>query len=256
MQALVWGLVGLGGTLLLVTAAPRLVPLLPGDWSINRTEAETLAVERLRDLGEPVDGAYTVVRLRPDVRLERRLQLLAASADPAVLRRSLPAANQVVWDVLVYPPGANPGEWKYRAWIGRAGEIFALRRQDSEAEAPTEPPPADDTALRSVAREHLEALGVDLSDFLPTPEVQRYEIGRQAGATVRFRAREAVLGPDIPYGVAATFQGSEPRGFAFWYEDAGTAEVARVFRQSQLLGIGRSVLFYLLLPLVAVLPAA
>ena len=253
-STILWLVGGSMALAVLAWAYPRVYPLFPGPWEITRAEAETLALERLRDLGEPVDDPYVVVRLRGDVRLERRLQLLASVQGAEVLAGSEPAGNQVVWDVLVYPPRANPGEWTYRAWIGLDGRVQALRRQspgDGGGDEPATPTPSDDE-LVARARGFLEAQGYDLSIFAPEPEIHTNQAARGTRSVVRFASTDALLGPEIPWGTAVHFEGAEPRGFAFWYDDQETAEIDRVFRQAQLLGVGRMVFFYLLLPLVAV----
>ena len=253
-SSIAWFALLVASVLGLWVAASWLYPLLPSTWDTSRAEATALATERFRDLGEPVEGGgYTIVRLRSEVQLERRLQLLAESVDPATLHDSQPAANQVSWEVLVYTEGAAPGAWTYRARIGRDGEVLSLRRQDIDADDEEASTTLDDEALASAARRHLEDLGVATADLeLEAPEIRRLELGNRVGAVVRFPNRRAVLGPDHPYGTHVVFQGDEPQGFGFWNDDAALDEIDRVFRQAQLQGIGRMVLFYVLLPLVAV----
>ncbi len=72
-EFLLWLVAGLAGVLLLVAFFPLAFPLAPWDWQISSEEATTIAVERLRDLGEVAPGAFTVTHLNTDLLLERRL---------------------------------------------------------------------------------------------------------------------------------------------------------------------------------------
>ena len=81
-----WLLAGVAGLVLLVWAYPRAFPFLPGPWSVSRDEAVAIALERLRDLGEPVKDPYVVARLDQDLLLERRLQLAYGRKGMAGLR--------------------------------------------------------------------------------------------------------------------------------------------------------------------------
>jgi len=246
-ELLIWTAVGVLGVGLLAWGFPRLFPLLPAGWEIDREEAKAIALERLRDLGEPPADPYLVVRLRSDLQLERRLQLLAAEIDPERLRRSEPAEAQLVWDVLVYARGANPGEWSYRAWVTRGGEVPTLRRGrtlDLEGEAP------DPETARRKAAELLVAHDFDLGAFTPHPEVRNGADG--ASTVVRFRRPDPLFGEKYPYGTEVYLEAGEPIGFGFWFEDAHRDELRDLFRQSQLVTLARVVFFYFLLPVVAV----
>jgi hypothetical protein len=246
-ELLIWTAVGVLGAVLLAWGYPRLFPLLPGDWEIDRQEATAIALERLRDLGELPADPYLVVRLRSDLQLERRLQLLAAEIDPELLRRSEPAEAQLVWDVLVYTPGANPGEWSYRAWITRDGEVLTLRRGQTPN---LEGDPPDPAVARRQAEELLADHGFDLAAFEPEPEVRNDADG--ASTTVRFRRPDPLLGDQYPYGSEVYLEAGEPLGFGFWFDDARRDELRDLFRQAQLVTLVRTVFFYFLLPLVAI----
>ncbi|HEV7784974.1 MAG TPA: hypothetical protein VGQ28_06525, partial [Thermoanaerobaculia bacterium] len=67
-----WLLAGVAGLVLLVWAYPRAFPFLPERWSVSREQATGIALERFRDLGEPVKNGYVVARLQRDYVMERR----------------------------------------------------------------------------------------------------------------------------------------------------------------------------------------
>ncbi len=252
-ELLAWSAVGLAGVALLAWCYPRVFPLLPGGWDVSRSDAEAIALERMRDLGEPVADPYIVVRLRTDFQLERRLQLLATRGLPVDLetwRASEPAQALMAWEVRVYAPGAVPGEWTYRALISRTGELLALRRETWDEESGEDA--LDEADARVEAEEFLRANGFDPARYQPEPEVQRDEVGTQTGMLLRYQRRDPVLGEGYPYGVEVTFDHGRPSGFGFWLDDPDVEDLQGTFRQIQLVNFGRVAFFYFLLPLVAV----
>ena len=251
-ELLIWSAVGLAGAALLAGFYPRVFPLLPEAWEISRAEAETVALERMRDLGEPVADPYVVTRLRTDFQLERRMQVLATegSVAPEVLRTSEPARALMAWDVRVFAPGAVPSEWTYRALISRAGEVLTLRRETRDDEEDEEAP--DEAAARLEAAEFLHDQGFDLARYGTEPEVQRDEVGSQTTMILRYRRTEAALGDEYPYGVEVTFDRGRASGFGFWLDDPNVDDLQGTFRQAQLVNFTRVAFFYILLPLVAV----
>ena len=251
-DVLIWSAVGLAGVALLAWFYPRVFPLLPSEWDISRADAEAIALERMRDLGEPVAKPYIITRLRTDFQLDRRMQLLATegAVDRQALRASEPAKALVAWDVRVYEPGALPREWTYRALISRTGELLTLRRETWEDE--DDEGGMDKADARREAAEFLESQGIDPARFEDQPEIQRDEVGTQTSLLLRYRRPESVLGEDYPYGVEVYFDRGEASGFGFWYDDPNVDDLQATFRQIQLVSFGRVALFYFLLPLVAV----
>ncbi len=246
-ETVLWSAVGLIGAGLLAWSFPRALPLVPGEWEVSRSEAEAIALERLRDLGEPFENPYIVVGFRSDPQLERRLQLMAAEIDRERLRSSELAAVQLAWDVEVYAPGAVPGQWSYRALVSRTGELLMLRKRtpgDREGES------VDEETLRGEAARYLASQGFELARFAAEPELRRDVWG--ADAVLRYRSNEQILGPEYPYGVEVTFGAGEITGFQPWFEDPHREELRSIFRHSRLAGISRLVLLYVLLPGVAV----
>lgn len=247
-ELLLWILVAAAGGWMIASATPRLFPLLPPEWEISRSEAAAIAHERFAEMGDPVIDPYMVIQLRHDLQLERRLQLEAARFAPEVLLQSRLALVQMVWEVVVYPPGADPGEWAYKAWISRGGEVLSVRRRGrGEAAGRT----ADDE-LRSAARQFLVLQGIDPLDFDELPTVHREDLGHNAGVRVRFLSREAALGTEFPYGVEVFLDGEDACGFSPWYEDPRREDVEQLFRSNQLVAMGRLVFFYFLLPVVGI----
>ncbi len=250
---LIWSAVGLAGVILLVWAYPSLFPLLPGELSVTRTEARTLALERFRDLGEPVKDPYLVVHLLSDIQLERRLQTLVTSGlDRATLRASEPAKAQLTWEVLVYTAEAKTSEWTYRALITTGGEVLTLRRQSAAKGEDGESTDFEETEARRRSADFLTGQGFDLTDFFDEPEVLSNQLESHSTSVVRFRHREAVLGDDFPYGTEVYLLEGEPAGFGFWFDDDRVEELEQVIGQLQLVGFSNMVLLYVLLPVVAI----
>lgn len=247
-EVLLWTALGALGAVLLAWAFPRVYPLTPKDWEVTESEARLIALEALRDLGEPVVDPYVVVRLRSDPQLERRLQTLTVELDGKTLAASQLAAAQLCWDVLVYPPGARPGEWTYRAFVSPRGETLMLRMTDRDGTDPD----LDDETVRRLGVEYLLEQGFDLTHFETPGEVVRNQFGTRYDARLQLRSSEAALGPDYPYGYEVYFAGREVAGFGLWYEDPAREEVQRVLREMQIFDVGNIVVLFLVLPVVAV----
>ncbi|MEM7355482.1 MAG: hypothetical protein AAF657_32010, partial [Acidobacteriota bacterium] len=249
----IWLAVGLAGALLLTFFYPRVFPLLPEGWEISRAEAEMIALERLRDLGDPVENPYIVVRLRSDSQLERRMQLLVGregGPDLETLRASEPADSFLAWDVRVFEPGAVPSEWTYLAVISRSGEVLTLRRESWEEGDAEDRLDAADARLE--AADFLRQQGFDPAQFEDDPEIQRDEVGSQTGMVLRYQRNEMVFGRSYPYGVEVYFDRGQASGFSFWFDDPHIDDLQSTFRDIQLVNFGRVAFFYFLLPLVAV----
>ena len=74
-NALLWIAAGIAGVVVYWWAYPRYLPFAPRDWQITAREAEAIALERFRDLGEPVARPYVVTTISTDELLEQRLHL-------------------------------------------------------------------------------------------------------------------------------------------------------------------------------------
>lgn len=205
------------GVTLLLWAYPRAYELAPAPWTLDREGAQTLALERLRELG-PIDpGATVVVRLDSDAQLERRLQraLTAGITDIQALRRAGLVRQVLTWQVTVYPPGAYAARWSHRALLGLDGAVLSLELGiPSDAEAGSAPA----SQLRPVADRFLHAQGFDLAGF-EEPETRSQELRHRTDLTFRYRARDQALGSGFEHGVRVELAGDRLVGFAPWHED-------------------------------------
>lgn len=249
---LIAGLVGLG---LLLWALPSLFPLLPSGLQIDRHSAETLALEKLRELGELPADAYVVTHLRSDLQLERRLQLALGEQKPETIRASSLARQQLVWEVTVFPPRVGAFDWSHEAWIGLDGETLSVRRRDRDpgtaaASLPAKPEAVADAVLSRLATEYLRDQGIDLTLYEDEVRVQRGDRGGLMEAVVRLREREGPLGESLTSGLEVFFENGELRGFGPYFDDPRQDETQAAVREIQLSGMVRILLMFILLPLV------
>ncbi len=253
-EILGWLVAGLFGLGLLVWGLPRLFPLLPSALEIDRHEAQTIALERLRELGELPEDGYIVTNLRADPDLERRLQLSLATIPAERLRESSLAPQQLMWNVTVFPPGAGVFDWSHQARLGLDGEVLYLRRRGRKAlatETGERAEARDTTVLTREASEYLAGRGIDLSRHELPPRVQRGELDDRAETLLQFRERERPLGKDFAQGLTVFFEKGELRGFGPYYDDPHQDDLQDSFRQMQLVGMLHVTLVFLLLPLAA-----
>ena len=232
-RILPWVLAGLAGALLAAWAFPRAYPFFPRDWTVTAGEAEVIALERLRELaaGEddwPEDPYLVVDRITGWGFLERRFLLAGQERSLEELRESELAQRILRYRVTVYPDGAVPGRWAYRAEVTPAGEIVALRhRVDPEVELP----PVDPERAAEEAGGFLRRQGFGLERF-ERPVVRSQQLRERTDLTVRYRSKEAILGEDAPYGFQVHFAGDRLTGFDSFY-DRDEREL-----QSEIQGVG------------------
>lgn len=248
-ELVAWLLAGGIGLAALLWAFPLVYPFYPEEWTINRDEAVAIALERFADLGEPVEDGLVVATLSQVPPLENRLLRVLPDADLAALRDSLVARQVFDWQVRVYPPGARPQEWAYRARIGATGEVMDLQRRIAEEEPGGE---VDGETARLRADRFLAAQGLDLADF-GAPEVRQRDLRARRDTTVRYPAREAVLGPEVPYGFEVSFAGERLTGYELWYDVPDLNEIQASFQGVNLLAQGRIMTPFLLIPIVGLL---
>ncbi len=133
----VWVLVGALGLALLAWAYAQAFSFLPRGWRVSRDEAVAIALERLRDLGEPVEDPYLVATLDADLFLERRLS--ASGRDGAEIDPHL-RAQTLSWLIYLYNRGELRDDWTYLARVSLSGDLLALRfRPNPEAGGATLP---------------------------------------------------------------------------------------------------------------------
>ena len=243
---LVWLLAGVAGLILLAWAFPRAFPLLPKPWSVSRAQAVAIALERFRDLGEPVKDPYVVVVLDRDVLVERRLQLAVDRGAEHVWDSGL-AQQLSTWRVIVFPRGAQQDEWRYQAYVAPDGEVLSLRlRLDPDAKGAAISRP--DAAARAVA--FLRQQGIDLSHY-DGPDFRSQQLAGRTDLTVRYRDRRNPLPPGSFHGVEVFFAGDRLAGFGPWLDDPKEKDLARSLRGFSLLGVSRVVWVFLLAGVLA-----
>ncbi len=236
-----WLIAGTAGLIVLAWAFPRAFPLLPKPWSITRGQAVAIALERFRDLGEPVKDPYIVARLESDFLMERRLQQAADRRGLAsVLAADLPPLMN--WQVVVYPRGAQQGDWTYWAQVSLSGKVVGLNlRLDPEAKgAPLSPADA-----RARADAYLKQEGIDLAHY-EAPEIRSQQLARRVDLTVRYPDRRNPLVAGSVHGIAVLFAGERLAGFDFWVDDPHEKALARSVRGIGFLGLGRFIGVFLM----------
>jgi len=228
---ILWVAAGVAGVVLLAVLYPRAFPFLPRHWTISSDEAVAIALERLRDLGEPVRDPYVVVSLASNPALERRLDTAPGGA-ASTLRREV-----VVWQVVVYPRGALRNDWTYMARVSLTGDLLALRLQlEPQAQAsPLTPQEARDRADTFLANQ-----GVDLARF-DTPELRGEQLDARTDLTVRYRARDSAPA-GIAHGLQVVFAGDRLAGFEPWIDDPRQRENQVALQRLQFVRFGRLIL--------------
>ncbi len=244
---LLWLLLGTAGALLLVWGHGRVFRYLPDPWTLSKKEAETIALERFRELGQPVENAYVVTKLDEEELIEARL--VEARLDRARIAQSPLVDQTLYWHVRVYPPGARPQEYAYRAEISTDGDLMALRRRlPPEAAAAGR---IDAVSARRRADEFLLAQGYALDRFAPS-EVRTQELQARADTTVRYPYGEQLLGHGIAYGMQVLFAGDELMGFEFYFDDPNRAQVEAGLQPIIMLENLRFVVLFSLVLVVAI----
>ncbi len=240
---LVWVLAGALGLALLAWAYPRAFSLLPQGWRISRDEAVAIALERLRDLGDPVQDPYLVASLNTNFLLERRLSSLPSLVDTAETDPRL-RSQAVSWLIYVYKRGELQQDWTYVARVSLSGELLTLRlRLDPQAAG--KPIPVQQA--RNQADAFLLAQGIDLSLY-GEPQIRSEQLAARTDLSVRYPYRGV---SDIPHGVVVVFAGDRLVGFQPWMEDPQERQLQQTMRGLQFTGFGRLVVIYLFMLLLA-----
>lgn len=244
---LLWLIAGLAGLILLLWAYPRAFPFLPETWSTSRAEAVAIALEHVRDVGEPLKDPYIVVALDRDFFLERRLQLAVDQGREARVRESRLADQISGWRVLVYPRGASRQDWTYLAYVSPQGQILALRER-FEPETPGKP--ISQPEAKSRAEAFLRQQGIDLSHY-DGPEFRSQQLAHRTDLTVRYRDRRNPLVGGSTHGFEVFFAGDRLAGFSMWLDDPKEKDLAQSLRYINFLFISRAVWTFLLAILLA-----
>lgn len=248
VDSLLWIVVAIAAAASLLWAFPAAYPLFPRGWEISGAEAEAIALERLRDLGELPADAYVVTVVNENEVLEHRLQSMLGSRSAEEIRRSRLGKNLINWEVTVYERDASSKDWSHQAKISPSGEVTQLRlRVPPEQEGGV----IDAQRARREAEAFLVAQGFDLT-LLGEPEVRTQQLQARTDLFLRYRDREALLGESYPYGVEVAFAGERLVGYSGYYDDPERAEVQREFQTLTLANQAWVFLALLLLPLVAI----
>ncbi len=247
-SVLSWIGVGIAAALAIAWAFPRAYPLFPSDWQISKEEAEMIGLERLSDLGELPANPYVVTRQDEASSLEFRLQSVLDSLEPEKVTASHLAESLLTWEVSVWEPGARAQEWSYHARVTPAGEVTELLRR-IPAGLGTGSIAAEEA--EAIAGEFLAEQGIRLDEF-ESPELRTRELQDRTDLFLRYRHREAILGPDYPYGVEVAFAGDRLVGHSRYFEDPELAAIRSSFQPIQLLVQAKVFLPLILLPLVAI----
>ena len=243
----VWLILGTAGALLLVWGHPRVFRYLPDPWTVSKKQAESLALERFRELGEPVADPYVVSKLDEEEFIEARLD--EASLDRARIASSPLVDQTLYWQIRVYPQGARPGEYVYRAEISGDGRLMALRRR-LPPEAAVEGR-IDAAAARARADEFLAAQGYPLDRFAAS-EVRTQELQARVDTMVRYPYRDQALAGGIRYGMQVQFAGPELMGFEFYFDDPNRGQLEAGLQPMILLENLRFVVLFTLVLAVAI----
>jgi hypothetical protein len=247
-ELLSWVVLGVVAAFAVALLLPRAFPLLPRGWEVDAAAAETIALERLAELGELPDGAMVVVAWEGRGAVERRLLELGPRARDRAsgshLERSL-----FGWVVTVYAPDSLAGRWAYRAQISPHGEVTELRRQLPDDQVA---PPLDPAAARGRADELLAAAGIDLRS-LGEPELRQEQRGQRPDLVLRYPAAEQLLGDGYRHGVAVRFLGDRDGGFEPWLDEPPGEAYQRLVSSYVLVSLASSGAMFLLLIVLAVL---
>jgi hypothetical protein len=234
--------------LLAMWAFPRAFPLYPRDWEISKEEAETIALERLRDLGELPSSPYIITRVHTRPVLEPRLQEALAIRSAESVRSSSLGKNLLAWEVVLYGREDPANEWAYRARITLDGEVSDLRLRVPPDEARDEIAPDE---VRRRANEFLVDQGFDLSRYFE-PEMRSRELEARTDIALRYRERDPILDDEIQYGVEVSFAGDQLAGFTHYYEDPRRAALQSTLQPLTLIQQAWVFLPIVLLPVVAI----
>lgn len=244
----VWLALGAVGAVLTAILLPQLFPALPDRWSISREEAVDIALENLRDLGEPVEDPYLVARWSTNQVLEGRLQ----DAGDERLWDGWLSRRVFEWEVLVYERDARSREWTYRAEIGPDGEVRWLERRPGRDEGTGV---LDDAEARRQADAFLAERGLN-AGALGEPTIRREDLDVRTDTVVRYPVEEpeldtGALGDDVSYGYEVVFTGDRLAGFRSVFDDPQWEATQARLRGATILGTARFTANFLIFPIVA-----
>lgn len=248
-QLISWLVLALVSCGVFVWCFPRVFQFLPKRWVVSRGQAVEIALERLRDLGDDIDGAYVEASLDYADDLGYRLFRLGrqrAASDP---RLALPRQQLLGWEVLVYAPGRPPERWSYRVRVGLSGQVDVLRLQ---VEPEEEKGSLDEEAARFQADRLLTENGFDLASF-ESPTIRSEDLKSRTDRRLLYRLKNEPLGEGVPYGLEVGFAGQRLTGFEIWIENPDKGHLDQIGKGIVLAQIVWRILPFLLLPVALVL---
>jgi hypothetical protein len=231
-----------------VWAFPRVFPLYPEDWSISKDEAEGIALERLRELGDLPSSPYIVTQVDTRPVLEARLQELLVDVGAERVRESALGQNLMAWEVVLYPRTGRSVDWSHRARITPAGEVSDLRIRIAPEEARD---PIDEAEARRRGDRFLTEQGFDTT-LLGEPEVRSRQLQARTDLSLRYRDVADGLAGDLDHGIEVSFAGDQLTGFTRYFEDPDSVALQSTLRPLTLIQQAWVFLPILLVPLVAV----
>jgi hypothetical protein len=243
-----WLAVGVVAAIGLAWLFPRAHPLYPEDFRISRLEAETLAVERLRDVGPLPGNPYVITTFDSDPIVEHSLHEALSELGRERAAGSRLAEAVLGWQIQIYARDAAATDWSHRAQVSASGELLQLRRRvPPEVEGGV----IDPEEARRRADAFLIEQDFDLAAF-DEPEFRSQQLQARTDSTLRYRDREGLLGPDRPYGVDVTFAGEELTGFNRFFDEPNRNAIQNEFQPILLMQQAWIFIVLLLLPLVAI----
>ena len=214
-----------GGVIAVLVSAwlfPRVFPLYPQGWNTSKEEAETIAIERLTDLGELPESPYFITRVNAWSSLEPRLrEALDAGVEAQRIRESPLGRELMGWEIVIYPREARSVDWSYRVSVNTLGDVTELRKR---VPAEEERGALDETRARQRAAAFLRTQGIDLAEY-GDPEVRSQQLQRRTDTQLRYPAKEQLVADEIDHGIEVSFAGDELEGFSYYVEDPKRAEL-------------------------------
>ena len=214
-EDLAWIVVGIVAVVAAAWAFPKAFPLYPHEWTVSKDEAETIALERLRDLGDLPESPYVITRVDTRPVLEARLQEMLKTIDASQAQDSALGRNLIAWEVVLYSRSGRSIDWTRRVRITPDGEVSELR---SRVPAEEERDPIDEALARTRADDFLVEQGFDLTS-LAEPEVRSRQLQSRTDLTLRYRDSVDSLAAQLEHGVEVSFAGNELTGFSRYFED-------------------------------------
>lgn len=246
-KTLTWLAVLLAGALVSAWAFPRAFPFFPANWQVSRVEAEKIALEELRVLGEMPEDPYVVAQMDEDAGLEVRLIQASRDGLEGPVRQSGLEKRVLQWQVTVYAPQAQPRDWLYQAQIAFDGTVLSLLKGYKATDAAGA---LTETQALDRARALLTERGIDLARYA-APEVKIKDLDNRTDRVVRFASIDVSLASRLRSGVQVTFAGDQLAGVGSFAEDVHPEEVTKLLQPIGLMGNVAFFSTFLILPLVA-----